>query len=135
MPATAARRRTLSLERRRHVTADGCWEWTGSIMLDTGYGQYRTDTANLYVHRVAYELYVGPIPDEHHVHHRCHNRRCFNPEHLEPIEASEHPREHASPTCLCCGSDDWYYRPNGWRRCRPCHARRERMRTRKRGWQ
>jgi hypothetical protein len=44
----------------------------------------------------------------------------------------EHPRIHASPVCISCGADDWYYRPNGWRRCRPCHTRAARLRARRR---
>jgi len=132
MPATAERRRELSLLKRRRTTEYGCWEWTGSIMPSTGYGQYRTDDTNLLIHRVAYELYVGPLPEGAHIHHVCLNRRCFNPEHLELTTIEEHPRIHSSPTCVACGADDWYYRPNGWRRCRPCHARAERLRQRRR---
>jgi hypothetical protein len=94
MPATAQRRRELSLLKRRRVTDEGCWEWTGWVNKTLGYGQYRTNEKNLYVHRVAYELYVGPIPDEHEVHHRCENRACFNPAHLEAMDRIEHRHHH-----------------------------------------
>jgi len=36
----------------------------------------------LYVHRVAWELTSGPIPDGMQVLHACDNPPCFNPEHL-----------------------------------------------------
>jgi hypothetical protein len=94
--ATAERRRELSLLKRRRETPDGCWEWTGSIGLQ-GYGQYRTEETSLYVHRVAYELYVGRIPDEMVLHHTCHNRRCFNPTHLKPTTRANHLRIHRCP--------------------------------------
>jgi hypothetical protein len=36
-------------------------------------------------HRVAYELLVGPILEGLHLDHLCRNRKCVNPDHLEPV--------------------------------------------------
>ncbi|MGB1583345.1 MAG: HNH endonuclease [Solirubrobacterales bacterium] len=58
-------------------SGDGCWEWTGAIA-ENGYGRVGKD----YVHRVAYRLVMGDIPDGHDVRHRCDNRKCCNPSHL-----------------------------------------------------
>jgi len=102
--ATAERRRELSLLRRRRTTNDGCWEWTGSVGLN-GYGQYRNDERNMLIHRVAYELYVGPIPEGHTLHHTCENRLCFNPTHMSVLTRGDHVRIHRAVTvCPKCGS-------------------------------
>lgn len=110
----------------RNLRLDGeCWEWIGGVSR-SGYGQYRIHGENLYVHRMAYELLVEPLQPDELLHHVCENKLCFNPDHLQPTTREEHQRLHASTTCITCGSDNWLIRPNGWRRCRVCHARRER---------
>lgn len=76
--------------------AESCWEWNGSLFAG-GYGQYsvRLETGerkNLYAHRVAYEMFVGPIPDGLVLDHLCRNRRCCRPDHLEPVTSAENTR-------------------------------------------
>lgn len=58
-----------------------CWEWAGTVMKN-GYGYCHADNKLYRAHRVAYEVFVGPIPDGLVVRHRCNNRRCVRPEHL-----------------------------------------------------
>lgn len=43
-------------------------------------------------HRVAYELWVGPIPEGMELDHRCKVRACINPAHLEPVTHAENMR-------------------------------------------
>lgn len=64
-------------------SSNGCWEWTAHKE-KSGYGRFVV-YANTpeYAHRVAYELYKGPVPHAHNVHHKCGNPSCVNPKHLE----------------------------------------------------
>ncbi len=40
-------------------------------------------------HRVAYQLMIGQIGQGLVLDHLCKNRRCCNPEHLEPVTIRE----------------------------------------------
>lgn len=73
----------------------GCWVWMGGVNRK-GYGQFGVLTAEGVVgyraHRLAYELEVGAIPPGMVLDHLCRNRRCVNPDHLEPVSDSENVR-------------------------------------------
>src|SRR6266480_4259989 len=60
---------------------DGCHEFVGARS-DKAYGMMKVGGRKVYAHRVAYELFIGPIPKGMHVLHKCDFRRCCNPEHL-----------------------------------------------------
>jgi hypothetical protein len=89
---------SLSLEQRFVAKIDrsgdgGCWLWTATL-INSGYGRFWLAGKTELAHRVAYELWVGPIPVGVEVDHLCHNpdtcnggvtcphRRCVNPDHL-----------------------------------------------------
>ena len=69
-----------------------CWEWTGARS-STGYGVIQRGGVGpkklLFAHRLAYEFYVGPIPDGLHIDHLCRNRGCVRPDHLEAVTVRE----------------------------------------------
>lgn len=58
-----------------------CWEWQGTLNPD-GYGVMRVGGDDRLVHRVAYIVFVGPVPYGRVVLHTCNNPRCWNPQHL-----------------------------------------------------
>jgi hypothetical protein len=71
----------------RHVVRDPdteCWEWTAARK-NGGYGSFAIGKGNVYAHRFAYEMLVGPIPEGLELDHLCRNRGCVNPDHLEPV--------------------------------------------------
>lgn len=67
---------------------DTCWVWTGHLR-GNGYGGFRVDGRDEYVHRYAYRQMVGPIPLGFQIDHLCRNRLCVNPAHLEAVTQRE----------------------------------------------
>lgn len=64
------------------VIDSGCWEWMASRDRKN-YGHVSFLGRLHRAHRLAYETWVGPIPEGHVVRHKCDNPPCINPEHLE----------------------------------------------------
>lgn len=116
----------------------GCWEWLASATV-SGYGRIMmTREAKVHrsslAHRVAYEEYVGPIPDGLVLDHLCRNTICCNPEHLEPVTQAENVRRGEAPSNTyreathCIHGHEFTeentYRTERGRYCRACRRRR-----------
>lgn len=76
------------LKHTMRETSTGCWLWTGSRQKN-GYASMKVQGKTRIAHRVAYEHFVGRIPDGLHIDHRCRRRHCVNPSHLEPVTNRE----------------------------------------------
>lgn len=138
--------------------ATGCWEWT-LRRNNVGYGVIslgsRADGSGL-VHRVAWQLWKGPIPEGLTLDHLCHkpeecaggdtcpHRRCCNPDHLEPVPMRENTLRGNSVAALNARkthckwgheftSESTLIRPDGSRQCRICHVAAEIRSRLKRG--
>lgn len=123
----------------------GCWESGRALTRrvregDDGYPGLRIGALMVPVHRAAYELFVGVIPEGHHVHHRCGNKRCWRPEHLVALDPVAHKRAHRKAVCVRGHVLDEentrvQISPQGWvvRACRECRrvTQRDRRRARR----
>jgi hypothetical protein len=57
-----------------------CWNWTGNIS-SQGYAR----AGQKFAYRIIYEFVFGQIPKGLQLDHLCRNRKCVNPDHLEPV--------------------------------------------------
>lgn len=124
-----------------HVDTSGeCWEWIGYRM-PAGYGKATVigEGRKELAHRLAYRLFIGPIPDGLTLDHLCRNTGCVRPDHLEPVTLAENIRRAHPPRTHCPQghslADAYTERTrhgNIGRRCRVCHLARVNERRRKR---
>jgi hypothetical protein len=127
-----------AVEPRLKVLPNGCWEWTGA-RANTGYGVVTWRYKTLYVHRVVYEHYKGPVPESLELDHLCRNRACANPDHLEAVARVENTRRGNHPSSVIARSgmcskghpmtpeNTMFVRTRPGRRiCRECKRERDR---------
>lgn len=68
---------------------DECWEWL-LCKMKGGYGRYKIGKKEFTAHRIAWELFYGPVPQGKELHHACCNPACVNPMHLLCLTPREH---------------------------------------------
>lgn len=68
-----------------------CWEWLGP-RTEGGYGKKQYCSKTELAHRWLWVQLFGPIPDGKVINHKCQNRGCVNPHHLEVASQAENVR-------------------------------------------
>jgi len=74
----------------------GCWNWNFGIH-GNGYGVISINFIQQYAHVYMWEKDNGPTPSGKELDHKCKNRKCCNPDHLEPVTHAENTRRGKSP--------------------------------------
>lgn len=69
----------------------GCWFWEGAKNR-LGYGRIRYRGAEVLAHRFSLLLTGRPLQPGLVVDHRCHNRGCVKPDHLQVVTRRENSR-------------------------------------------
>jgi hypothetical protein len=75
---------------RKHRS--GCHVWQSTMRKD-GYGHFWRDGSIQKAHRVAWEIFIGSVPEGLHVLHKCDNRKCVNLKHLYLGTPSDNVRD------------------------------------------
>ncbi|KKN92372.1 hypothetical protein LCGC14_0208630 [marine sediment metagenome] len=121
------------LKARLIIDSNNCWLWQGATYLD-GYGKINVKGKTKSVHRVAWKLANGPIPEGMCVCHHCDTPSCVNLKHLFLGTTTDNMRDMVSKGRQVNGNigkthckrghifdeENTYSTSNGWRLCRAC---------------
>jgi hypothetical protein len=125
--ATAAGRALVRIVPQPGPLATECWQWPGAKST-AGYSYVRVGRRVVTLHRLLYEVIRGPVPSGRELHHRCEDKGCVNPHHLEPLRKPVHGLRHRRKVCVHGHSLAGRNRLRGGHGCRRCYRERKKRR-------
>lgn len=75
----------------KQPNANGCIEW--NYAMRNGYGAIKHEGRVLQAHAVAWAVSGGSFADDCVIAHKCDNKACCNPEHLECVSITKNNRD------------------------------------------
>lgn len=122
----------------------GCWEWRGTKIASgcsKGYGYFSIKGRYTRAVKWGYEYIIGPVPKGLELDHKCRNRGCVNPWHMEPVTHIENVRRGAVKKTVCNRGHelrhpnlvyDGLYRDQKKYRCKACVMIKSKLRSQRR---
>lgn len=108
----------------------GCWLWMRARW--KGYGKLMVGGRSMLARRFSFAVVFGrELPPDIVLDHKCQNKACVNPGHLEPVTSPENTRRTAK--AMCEQGHPWDRYNGGRPRCSVCElARLHRWREKRR---
>lgn len=69
-----------------------CWLWKRNE--NNGYGRFQANKNRMLAHRFSYMINHGHIFDNMVINHKCRNKLCVNPKHLEQVTTQKNTDIH-----------------------------------------
>lgn len=104
------------IKKRIKTDMNGCWIWQLAIRKSNGYSicniLFESGRRMFIGHRLAYEVFVGEIPNGLTIDHLCKNKACVNPEHLEAVPLRVNLQRYIGSTETHCKMGHEYTKDN-----------------------
>jgi hypothetical protein len=101
LESSTRKRRGIEYE----IDGNGCWNCTSHSLNCDGYPRIKINHLQRAIYRFVCEEKVGEIPKDMEVRHKCDNRLCINPDHLELGTHKENINDMISRKRFVVGSD------------------------------
>jgi len=89
---------------KRVEKTETCWLWTGAGGGTKGrYGRWYARGVKDFAHRMSYLIHKGAIPTGHIIRHKCHVRKCVNPDHLKTGTFKDNTQDAVRAGRMCSG--------------------------------